>query len=89
MNLSTGDLVDVLMNRVWWPSTVVESAVENGTQRVRITFRRFSENGAKVDSEGNRYDGLGPNEDNWYDVLSCTIQKPGMAKELCLYSHTA
>ncbi len=39
---------------------------------------------------GQRYDGLGPNEDDWIDVLSYRLQKPGkMVRELCYYSHIA
>jgi hypothetical protein len=30
-----------------------------------------------VDALGRSYDGLGPNEDDWCDVLSYRIQKPG------------
>jgi hypothetical protein len=45
-------------------------------QRVRVSFRRLSETGTKMDADGNRYDGLGPNEDEWIDILSCRIQKP-------------
>jgi len=39
----------------------VETGVENGSKRVRVSFRRFSEKGEKTDLEGNSYDGLGPN----------------------------
>jgi hypothetical protein len=63
--------------------------IENGAKRVRISFRRFSENGKKVDLDGNRYDGLGPNEDDWIDIFSSRIQKPNkMAREFCEYSLT-
>jgi predicted secreted protein len=44
MNLDIGSHVDAY-NRVWYPSTVVEVGVENGSKRVRISYRRFSENG--------------------------------------------
>lgn len=76
MSLDIGSTLDAI-NRVWYPSTVVETGVDNGSKRVRVTFRRFSEQGEKVDSLGQRYDGLGPNEDDWIDVLSCRIQRPG------------
>lgn len=60
---------------------------ENGARRVRVSYRRFCEDGRKVDSDGNRYEGLGPNEDDWIDIYSCRIQRPGkMARELCEYS---
>ena len=51
--------------------------MENGAKRVRVSFRRFSESGKKVDSDGNRYEGLGPNEDDWIDIYSCRIQRGG------------
>lgn len=80
MNLEIGSTLDAF-NRVWWPSTVVEVGIENGAKRARISYRRFSDNGQKVDSLGYKYDGLGPNEDDWIDVLSYRIQQPGkMAK---------
>lgn len=74
--LDVGSCVDAF-NRVWYSSTVTEVGFENGAKRVRISFRRFSDQGEKVDSLGYRYDGLGPNEDDWIDVLSYRIQKPG------------
>lgn len=81
--LEFGSLVDAY-NKVWYPATVVEVGVENGAKRVRVSFRRFSETGKKIDSDGNRYDGLGPNEDDWIDVFSYRIQRPGkMAREFC------
>lgn len=42
--LTIGSEVDAF-NKVWYPSTVVEEGVENGARRVRISFRRFRENG--------------------------------------------
>ena len=60
MNLQIGDVLDGF-NKIWYPSTVVEASVENGAKRVRVSFRRFSDTGEKVDFDGNRYDGLGPN----------------------------
>jgi hypothetical protein len=44
MNLNVGDHIDAY-NKFWYPSTVVESAIENGGKRIRVTFRRFNENG--------------------------------------------
>ena len=41
MNLQIGDILDGF-NKVWYPSTVVEVGLENGTKRVRVSFRRFS-----------------------------------------------
>lgn len=75
-SLEFGSLIDAY-SKFWYPATVVEVGIENGARRVRVSFRRFSENGKKMDSDGNRYDGLGPNEDDWIDIYSCRIQRPG------------
>lgn len=55
---------------------------------MQVSFRRFAENGDRSDSEGNKYFGLGPNEDEWMDIFSPRIQQNGkMAhKKLCYYS---
>ena len=79
MNLNISDKIDAL-NRVWFPSTITEIGVENGSKRARVSYRRFCEEGNKVDTDGNRYIGLGPNEDEWIDLLSCRIQKPNKNK---------
>lgn len=59
-NLEIGSQLDAF-NKFWYLSTVVEVGVDNGSKRVRVSFRKFSDHGLKVDSDGNRYDGLGPN----------------------------
>lgn len=61
MGLEVGTLIDAFLNRVWYKSTVVEAGEENGTKKVRVTYRRFDENGDRQDSEGNKYFGLGIN----------------------------
>ena len=57
-------------------------------KKVQVSFRRFSEEGDRTDSHGIKYFGLGPNEDEWMDVLSPRIQQDGkMAhKKLCYYT---
>ena len=60
MSLDIGSEIDAF-NRVWYASTVVEVGFENGSKRVRVTFRRFSDKGEKEDSLGQKYDGLGTN----------------------------
>ena len=41
MNLDVGSQVDAY-NRYWYASTVVEVGFENGSKRVRVSFRRFN-----------------------------------------------
>ena len=55
---------------------------------MRVTYRRFAENGDREDSGNNKYFGLGPNEDEWIDLYSPRIQMCGsMAnKKLCYYT---
>jgi hypothetical protein len=68
----------------------VETGFENGSRRARVSFRRFSPDGDRKDSEGNFYFGLDINEDEWMDILSGRIQPPGtmVNKKLCYYSAT-
>lgn len=56
--------------------------------RVRVTFRRFSDEGDRTDSLGNKFFGLPGGEDEAFDIYSVRIQKPGtMAnKKLCYYT---
>ncbi len=52
-----------------------------------MTFKTYSEAGAKVDKFGQRYDGLEDEEDQFYEVTSYRIQMPGkMAKNFCEFS---
>ena len=61
---------------------------ENGIRQVRVTFRRFSEEGDRVDSEGNKFFGLPMNEDEVIDLFSVRIQPPSSMsnKTLCYYT---
>ena len=63
---------------------------ENGIRQVRVTFRRFNEKGDKIDSEGNKYFGLGINEDEVIEIYSVRIQPPSSMsnKKLCYYTST-
>lgn len=89
MALDIGHPIDVLLDRVWYPSTVAEVGEEKGSKKIRVTFRRFSETGDRVDSHGNRYYGLLPGQDEWMQVLSPRIQMNGkmVCKKLCYFSY--
>lgn len=89
MGLEIGAPIDAHVDRVWYPSTVAEVGEEKGIKKVRVTFRRFAENGDRVDSHGNRYFGLMPGEDEWLEVLSPRIQMNGkmVNRKLCYYTH--
>lgn len=41
MGLDMGAHVEALLNRVWYKATVSEVGMENGSKRVRVTYRRF------------------------------------------------
>jgi hypothetical protein len=88
MQLQPGDVLDAQDSKaVWLFSTIVESTVENGVKKVRVTFREFNDKGDKLDAEGRKYFGWGANEDEWLDVMSPRIQRPHtMHKRLCYYS---
>lgn len=91
LGLEMGAAVDAFKNRVWYPSTIAEMAIENNIIRARVTFRRFSEEGDRVDTHGNKYFGLDINEDEWMEVTNGKIQPPGtmVHKKLCYYSATS
>jgi hypothetical protein len=91
MALDVGSPVEALLNRVWYKSTIAEVGEENGMRKVRVTYRRFAEDGDRVDSQGNKFFGLGISEDEWIDVLSSRIQKCGKMADtkLCYYTATS
>ena len=62
MNLQIGLQVDAY-HKVWYKGTIVQKMNENGVEKVRITFKIYSENGRYQDIQGKRYDGLADDED--------------------------
>lgn len=87
MGLDIGEPIDAYLNRIWYKSTITEIATENEVKKVRVTFRRFDENGDRVDSLGNRFFGL-KSEDEWIDVLSPRIQQSGKMSDIPFCSYT-
>lgn len=90
MELKPGDVLDAQDTKfLWWYSVVAEEVVENGVKKIRVSFREFTPEGDKIDTEGRKYRGMGPNEDEWLDVMSPRVKKPHtMHKKICYYSAT-
>ena len=87
--MEMGSEIDALRSRVWYKSIIAERRVlETGMKQVRVAFRRYHEEGDRVDSDGNKYSGLGPEEDEIMDIYSVRIQKPNTmsTKKLCYYT---
>lgn len=90
IGLKVGDQLDAQDTKsIWYLSTIAEESVEAGCKKVRVTFREFTEEGDKIDSDNRRYRGWGANEDEWFDVMSPRLRQPHtMHKRLCYYSST-
>ena len=88
MGLDIGSRLDAMSTKsVWYYSTVVEVFIEKQNKKVRVSYRVFHDTGDRTDSDGNKYFGLGPNEDEILDVMSPRIQKEGtMRRKLCYFS---
>jgi len=62
VSLRVGDLLDAQDTKsIWYLSTIAEESVEGSCKKVRVTFREFTEEGDKVDSDNRRYRGWGAN----------------------------
>lgn len=88
MSLEIGQPIDAYLNRTWYKSTVAEVSVEKDVKKVRVTYRRFDENGDRTDTFGNRFFGLRAGEDEYIDVLSPRIQQSNTMTDmpLCYYT---
>lgn len=62
MGLDIGSPVEALLNRIWYKATIAEvSKDDKESKRVKVTFRRFAEDGDRMDFHGNKFFGLDSN----------------------------
>ena len=73
--LKKGDIIDCLDTAAtWYQSTVLDRKEDN---KALIGFRVYTKDGPKKDKEGNAYNGWSSTYDEWVDIFSIRIQRPG------------